>query len=83
MTVLYVSPTQTEIARLAAEKARNALGLLASQDAEHADETLSLASFGGELGESALVREIIARHPSVVRITDPERFPKIANYFTF
>jgi hypothetical protein len=76
VTVLYVSPTKTELAHLAAEKARNALGLISLPDAEHADKTLSLASSGEEFGESALVREVIARHPSVVRITDPQRFPQ-------
>lgn len=54
VVVLYAAPNDAELAALAAEKARNAAGLLTTPDAERAG--LSLASLGRELGESALVR---------------------------
>ena len=76
VTVLYASPSDTELTALAAEKARNALGLLSTADAQRAEEALSLASFGEELGESALLREVTRRHPTVFRITDSQRFPQ-------
>ncbi len=48
VVVLYTAPDDAELVALAAEKARNAAGLLATPDAERAE--LSLASLGRELG---------------------------------
>ena len=76
VVVLYAAPTEDEFISLAAEKARNALGLLSTPDADNADETLSLATLGEMLGESALAREIAARHPGVIRIDDSNLFPQ-------
>jgi hypothetical protein len=74
VTVLYAAPDEVELSRLVQEKARNAAGLLITAEAERAG--LSLASFGRELGESALAREVVSRYPKVDRIYDKERFPQ-------
>jgi hypothetical protein len=76
VVVLYRAPAEADLASLAVEKTRNAHGILSTRNAEHADRTLSLAPFGAKLGESVLAREILTRHPSVIRITDPQRFPQ-------
>jgi hypothetical protein len=76
VTVLYATPTEADMTALAAEKARNALGLLSTSNAEEAAQTLSLAALGQELGESALAREITRRHPTVDRIIDKSKFPQ-------
>lgn len=76
VTILYAAPSDAELTDLAAEKARNALGLLTTADAQDADETFSLASLGEQLGESALAREVTRRHPTVARITDARQFPQ-------
>ena len=76
VVVLYAAPTEDEFISLAAEKAGNALGLLSTPDADNADETLSLATLGEMLGESALAREITTRHPGVIRINDSNFFPQ-------
>lgn len=35
-----------------------------------------MASFGRESGELAVLREVLTRHPAVVRVTDNYRFPQ-------
>ncbi len=74
IVILYAAPNLAEVEALAAEKARNAAALLATTDADCAD--LSLASLGRELGESALSREILFRHPTVVRVANKRLFPQ-------
>jgi hypothetical protein len=74
VVVLYAAPDNAELMALAAEKARNAAGLLTTSNAERAG--LSLASLGRELGESALTRQVFSRHPTVERVEDKSRFPQ-------
>jgi len=74
--VLFAVPNDMELAALAAEKARNALGLLSISDEQSAEESLSLALLGEKLGEEALAIAVKRRHPSVFRITDRQRFPQ-------
>ena len=74
VVILYAAPDDAELVALAAEKVRNAAGLLATPDAERAG--LSLALLGRKLGESALAREVLSRHPTVARVEDKSRFPQ-------
>jgi hypothetical protein len=74
VNILYAAPDDAKLVTLAAEKVRNAAGLLATPNADRA--SLSLASFGRELGESALLQEVLARHPTVERVEDRSRFPQ-------
>jgi hypothetical protein len=74
VVILYAAPNDAELVALADEKARNAAGLLATPDGERAG--LSLASLGRKLGESALAREVLSRHPTVARVEDKSRFPQ-------
>lgn len=76
VTIVYAAPAEADLVALIAEKARNALGLLTTADAEQAEEALSLASFGEALGEAMLVREIMQRHPTAVRVTERQRYPQ-------
>jgi hypothetical protein len=76
VTILYTAPSDVEMTALAAEKARNASGLLSTSNAEKAATMLSLAALGQELGESALAKEIKLRHATVVRILDKIKFPQ-------
>jgi hypothetical protein len=74
VVILYSAPDGADLVALAAEKARNAAGLLATANAKRAG--LSLASLGRRLGESALVRGVLALHPTVLRVEDKRRFPQ-------
>lgn len=72
VVVLCAEPNVAELAELAAEKVRNALGLL--PDSERADD--ALASIGEELGERELAAEIRRRHVTVQQISDRGQFPQ-------
>ena len=61
--------TGPEFEALLREKADNALGLLLEHRFEEAEQTLSLANNGRELGERALYRAIAERHPDVTATT--------------
>lgn len=69
--VILGVPSSEDLDKLAGEKARNALGLLAKGQIDEAEEALSLGSWGKELGESALSTYITATHVGVV--SSPER----------
>lgn len=70
--ILLATPNADELAAIAAEKIRNAVGML--PDAERAED--ALASISEELGERALATEIRRLHPAVQQITDRPRFPQ-------
>jgi hypothetical protein len=70
--ILLATPDPEELALLAAEKIRNALGML--PDAVGAGD--ALASVGEELGEGALAKEIRRLHPAVQQVTDRRQFPQ-------
>lgn len=69
VVVLCEEVTGPEFEALLREKADNALGLLLEHRFEEAEQTLSLANNGRELGERALYRAIAERHPDVTATT--------------
>lgn len=69
VVVLCEAISGPEFDELLREKANNALGLLKEQRFEDAEQSLSLANNGRELGERALLRAIEVRHPGATATT--------------